>query len=132
MSRLVADTTRTFPDAEQKLRTLGYYPIQNARTRQVMPVARSQFDDGLDHDVLRATTSIHERPLLIVHGRDDEAVPEADARALAGAHGNAELLLLEGAGHTFGCVHPFAGSTPATVPPPAPTVKMSTDGTARS
>jgi putative redox protein len=39
------------------------------------------------------------RPLLVVHGTEDEAVPSFDARVLADAHGSAELRLINGAGH---------------------------------
>jgi putative redox protein len=39
------------------------------------------------------------RPLLVMHGEDDESVPTSDARQLALAHGSAELSLLTGAGH---------------------------------
>jgi alpha-beta hydrolase superfamily lysophospholipase len=39
------------------------------------------------------------RPLLVMHGDDDESVPTADARQLAEAHGSAELRLINGAGH---------------------------------
>jgi pimeloyl-ACP methyl ester carboxylesterase len=39
------------------------------------------------------------RPLLVMHGEDDDSVPTTDARQLAEAHGSAELSLLPGAGH---------------------------------
>ncbi|HWL42940.1 MAG TPA: alpha/beta fold hydrolase [Ilumatobacter sp.] len=39
------------------------------------------------------------RPMLVMHGEDDDSVPTSDARQLAGAHGSAELSLLPGAGH---------------------------------
>lgn len=39
------------------------------------------------------------RPLIVMHGDDDESVPTSDARQLAAAHGAAELSLLSGAGH---------------------------------
>jgi pimeloyl-ACP methyl ester carboxylesterase len=39
------------------------------------------------------------RPMLVMHGMDDESVPTSDARRLADAHGKAELRLLDGAGH---------------------------------
>ncbi|MEY2959199.1 MAG: hypothetical protein RLZZ01_1767 [Actinomycetota bacterium] len=39
------------------------------------------------------------RPLLIMHGDDDESVPTSDSRQLAQSHGAAELVLLAGAGH---------------------------------
>jgi putative redox protein len=39
------------------------------------------------------------RPLLVVHGSDDEVVPSFDARVLADAHGSCELRFINGAGH---------------------------------
>jgi putative redox protein len=39
------------------------------------------------------------RPLLVVHGEEDEAVTPFDARDLADAHGSAELRIIGGAGH---------------------------------
>ena len=39
------------------------------------------------------------RPLLVMHGEDDESVPASDSRQLAQAHGSAELSVLAGAGH---------------------------------
>jgi putative redox protein len=41
------------------------------------------------------------RPLLVMHGGDDELVPPLDARVLAEAHGGAELKLVPGAGHSL-------------------------------
>ena len=39
------------------------------------------------------------RPLLVMHGADDDTVPALDARAVADAHGGAELKIVPGAGH---------------------------------
>lgn len=39
------------------------------------------------------------RPMLVMHGDEDDSVPVSDARQLVNAHGDAELSLLEGAGH---------------------------------
>jgi len=39
------------------------------------------------------------RPLLILHGQDDELVPVFDSRIVADAHGSAELRIIHGAGH---------------------------------
>ena len=39
------------------------------------------------------------RPLLILHGSEDESVPSFDARVLADAHGDAELRIISGAAH---------------------------------
>lgn len=39
------------------------------------------------------------RPLMVIHGSDDESVPQFDARVLSDAHGSAELRIIGGAGH---------------------------------
>jgi uncharacterized protein len=39
------------------------------------------------------------RPLLVVHGSDDDLVPDFDARVIADAHTAAELRLLDSTGH---------------------------------
>ena len=39
------------------------------------------------------------RPMLVMHGEDDDSVPASDARQLVKAHGSAELSLFAGAGH---------------------------------
>lgn len=39
------------------------------------------------------------RPLLVLHGADDDLVPPFDARVVADAHGSAEMRLIEGGGH---------------------------------
>ncbi len=51
---------------------------------------------------VRAVAAIAEvapRPVLLLHGSDDEAVPVFDARVLADAHGDADLRIIEGGGH---------------------------------
>jgi fermentation-respiration switch protein FrsA (DUF1100 family) len=39
------------------------------------------------------------RPMLVMHGTEDDSVPVSDARQLVNGHGAAELSLLGGAGH---------------------------------
>jgi uncharacterized protein len=39
------------------------------------------------------------RPLLVLHGSDDEMVPVFDARVIADAHGDASLRIIEGGPH---------------------------------
>ncbi|HUF31945.1 MAG TPA: alpha/beta fold hydrolase [Acidimicrobiales bacterium] len=41
------------------------------------------------------------RPLLLIQGSDDDVVPSLDARALADCHGQADLRIINGAGHTL-------------------------------
>jgi len=46
-----------------------------------------------------AAEAFSPRPMLVLHGSEDEAVPSFDARMVADAHGGAELRIISGAGH---------------------------------
>jgi len=46
-----------------------------------------------------AASALAPRPMLIMHGEEDDLVPSLDARYLADAHGSAELRIIAGAGH---------------------------------
>jgi len=48
---------------------------------------------------LTAVRTMAPRPLLLIHGSDDDVVPVFDARVLADAHGSADLRIIEGGGH---------------------------------
>jgi putative redox protein len=48
---------------------------------------------------LEAAKRFAPRPLLVVHGGEDDTVPLVDARLFAQAHGSAELRMINGAGH---------------------------------
>jgi len=39
------------------------------------------------------------RPLMVIHGSEDESVPHFDARVLSDAHGSADLRIIGGAAH---------------------------------
>ena len=101
----------------ERWRRDGKIDVVNLRTGQVLPV----FLDLLrDLEKNRATLDpLHAAsrlviPWLIVHGTADESVPLDDGEALrrASRSERTELLLVEGAGHTFGVKHPWAGTTP--------------------
>ena len=91
--------------------------ITNARTGQVMPVSPAYLRDLEENterlDIRRAAARLT-LPWLIVHGEADTSVTPDDARTLWDMAGeNAELLLIEGADHTFGAKHPYQGATDA-------------------
>lgn len=75
--------------------------------REVGMIAEPTFPADLDAwsrelKELRAVASapvLVPRPLLVVHGSDDDLVPVFDARVLVDAHGDAELRIMNGAGH---------------------------------
>lgn len=56
-----------------------------AELREVQPVA--------------AAAALAPRPLLVVHGDRDDLTPLDDGRAIADAHGDAEIRFIDGAGH---------------------------------
>lgn len=102
-------------ELKQEIREKGVATIPNARTGQAMPIRREVLDD-LERNrerfnILKRLPSF-ERPLLILHGSADRSVPLTAAKQLASAASHARLIVIEGADHTFGCVHPFRGTTP--------------------
>jgi alpha-beta hydrolase superfamily lysophospholipase len=115
----VAGFQRYTRDELARWRRDGQVEVVNTRTGQVLPIGLRSLDDLEANaagplDVLGAAARLRV-PWLIVHGSEDESVPVRDAKDLARASGSprTELFLVEGAGHTFGARHPWAGSTPA-------------------
>ena len=84
----------------------------NARTGQVLPLYVSILDDWLERSAeydVPAAVQARALPTLVIHGDADEAVAVDEARYIADAfsHEDSELVILPGAGHTFGTAHPF-------------------------
>ncbi len=101
-------------DADAVLAEKGYYPFPNGRTKQLMPVTLPAFEDGRRRKhAIRDAAAALTCPALFVHGTQDESVPIAALDRLVEWCPRAEALRIEGAGHTFGAVHPFQGSTEA-------------------
>ena len=96
-------------------RESGVIYIPNKRTGQSMPLQVDLLEDLETNrerlDISAAAGDVR-APWLIVHGREDETVAAEEARTLAQLADGARLLLVDGAGHTFQAVHPFAGTTP--------------------
>ncbi|MDJ0972967.1 MAG: alpha/beta hydrolase [Planctomycetota bacterium] len=106
----VATTVFEPPDWEDQLRGQGYYGMPNARTKQLMPIGRHAFESGRAWSIEDAAREL-DRPVLLIHGTADESVAPGSMDQLAAWCKSAETLPIEGAGHTFGAVHPFQGST---------------------
>jgi pimeloyl-ACP methyl ester carboxylesterase len=106
----VAEPNRFPEEAVALAEAQGYVEVLNARTGQQMPVGLDYFHDAENHDILAAAHDMRQ-PLLLIHGTADESVPVREGRDLRDAGGGV-LLEIEGAGHTFGAVHPFQGPTP--------------------
>jgi len=111
-------TVRRWTDEQMETwRRAGVYPVRNARTGEELLVGRGTLED-VERNVegsldIGAAASRLTCPWLLVHGTEDETVDFMEARLLAGAAPLvARLLSIDGAGHTYGAVHPFAGMTP--------------------
>ena len=103
---------------KESWRDRGMLDIVNARTGQVLPLYTDLLDDIEAHGGgaldIPAAAGRMAAPWLVVHGTADESVALADAERLhaSSAAPVTELLEIDGAGHTFGTVHPWAGMTP--------------------
>lgn len=81
--------------------------LEHAREVGIMPTvpAGSAYDRWVrELRGIRTVTcaeALAPRPLLLLHGSDDEAVPVFDARVLADAHGSADLRIVEGGQHAL-------------------------------
>ena len=106
----VATFDRWDPPTKERWRTTGRVHTRNARTGQDLPLDRTLLED-LEGNASRldveAAASEVKVPWLVLHGTEDESVPDSEAVLLAEAAPAARLARLEGAGHTFGAAHPL-------------------------
>lgn len=78
-----------------------------AHARQTGAVRDEAFPEDFDAwsaelaeiQAVRGAGELAPRPLLILHGADDDVVPVFDSRIVADAHGGAELRIIHAAGH---------------------------------
>ena len=114
----ISHVNRWSPEQVASWRASGQIDIVNARTGQVLPMLLDTLEDVERNgagslDVAKAASAIRV-PWLLIHGQADEAVPGTEAERLAALSTSPdfELVTLEGAGHTFGAAHPWAGTNP--------------------
>lgn len=90
----------------------GVVYAKNGRTKQDMPLYYQFYEHLVANkdrlNIIKAAKHL-EVPFLIVHGTADEAVQLHDAEELHKVARHSKLLVLQGAGHTFGVKHPFEG-----------------------
>ncbi|MGE0191791.1 MAG: alpha/beta hydrolase family protein [Planctomycetota bacterium] len=98
------------PEQDAALRRNGYVIVPNARTGQAMPVGRPAFEAAERPDVLGEAVA-RPVPTLAVHGTADESVPVASLERIQSALPHVDGRRIDGAGHTFGAMHPFPGPT---------------------
>jgi pimeloyl-ACP methyl ester carboxylesterase len=91
----------------------GVRYVKNGRTHQDMPHSIEQLTDFETHRKeldIRNTCLVLKKPILILHGDQDESVSIEEGEAIA-AWTNQPLEIIEGANHTFGASHPFQEQT---------------------
>lgn len=88
----------------------GVMNIENARTRQKMPLYYQLYENYTEHkkdlDIARAVDKLT-IPFLIIHGTEDESVPFEHALEMKKWNQRAKLDLIPHGSHTFGVKHPF-------------------------
>lgn len=106
-----SDVDRFDEETKEAWRREGILRIPNGRTGQVHRMSVAALEDAERNrerlDLLAAAARL-DAPWLVVHGEGDATVDVGCGRRLAAAGTRSELLVLDGAGHTFGASHPMA------------------------
>jgi esterase/lipase len=112
----VSDLARYTERQKKEWKKRGFIEVLNTRTKQRMKLNISLLEDIENN--LEGTLNIEgavknlNKPLLIVQGEEDLAVPVKEAKTLYNwsDQENTELIILPSTGHTFDIKHPFEGS----------------------
>ncbi len=102
---------------KEEWRKKGYFEVLNTRTNQLMRLNVEILEDIEQNrngslNIENAVKNLN-KPLLIVHGDQDLAVPIVEAEQIYdwSDKSQTELFKLFRTGHTFDIVHPFSGTT---------------------
>ncbi len=96
----------------QKWKTKGVAIIKNGRTKQDMPLyyqLKKDFDRHKKKYSVKNVLENFKKPLMVIHGGNDKAVPEFAAHQMKEWYPKAELYIIENANHVFGGKHPWTG-----------------------
>ncbi len=105
-----------FDDAfKEEVARHGIAYVANARTGQSMPIRQTFYDDLKQNaerfDIASQLAGL-KTPVLSVQGDADSDRLKEGFRRLREAAPNQSFVTIAGGTHTFGAVHPFAGTTP--------------------
>ncbi|MBB5638592.1 pimeloyl-ACP methyl ester carboxylesterase [Pedobacter cryoconitis] len=97
-------------EQEEEWITSGRIFVENARTKEKMPLNSTLLEDFKAHreefDILHAAAKV-KIPWLILHGDDDVNVKFSVAQQLAQAQPRAQLQKIKGGNHVYGANHPY-------------------------
>lgn len=110
----VSDFASRFPFGRglKEWKEKGVYHAMNARTGQQLPHYIQFFDDYVENEEqldIRVKTRQIDKPFLILHGSEDEAVHISEAMRLNKWGMFSSMQFIQGASHTFGSKHPWEG-----------------------
>jgi esterase/lipase len=113
----VAEFNRYGDETKRVWRERGFIEALNTRTKQKMRMNVSLLEDlekNFSRLNIKGAMEKIDVPVLIMHGSEDLAVEKSEAETLykLGKRDKTKLVILEKTSHTFGAVHPFAGTTP--------------------
>jgi len=111
----ISDIDARWPADLEKWKTEGVRYILNGRTHQQMPLYYQLYEDFKANEAaysVAAAAAGMSQPFLIIHGLNDEAVDATAAQELHDWCAHSSLVLIAGAGHTFGVGHPHVGEIP--------------------
>ena len=100
-------------DILEDWKNTGVRYVKNGRTHQEMPHFIEQLTDFETHRKeldIRNACLVLKKPLLILHGDQDESVSIEEGKEIA-AWTKQPLHIIHGANHTFGASHPFEKNT---------------------
>ncbi|RSK47037.1 alpha/beta hydrolase family protein [Hymenobacter rigui] len=109
----ISDVNPGWPEPlMQQWQQQGVFHVENSRTGQQLPLYFQIVEDyhknrlrlDIRHGLRR---KLKGRPLLVLHGDQDETVPLARAHQLKEWQPAAELVVLPGVTHNFGGAHPW-------------------------
>ncbi len=114
----VSDFDRYSDEHKKKWKEKGYFEVLNTRTNQMMRLNSTLLDDIENNKTrldIKAAAKRLCKPFLIIHGKEDLSVRFSEAEAIytSSEKSLTELFAVENTGHTFGVVHPYAGTTKA-------------------
>jgi pimeloyl-ACP methyl ester carboxylesterase len=102
------------PEQEEEWIRSGKIYVENARTKEKMPLNSSLLHDYNQHqdeyNILEKARGI-KIPWLIVHGDQDVNVDFTIAQRLAQTQPTATIKKIEGANHVYGASHPYTDNT---------------------
>ncbi|WP_316818748.1 alpha/beta hydrolase [Pedobacter nyackensis] len=97
-------------EQEEEWKRTGKIYVENARTKEKMPLNSTLLDDFNQHkesfNIIDAAKRIN-IPWLILHGDEDVNVNFSVAQELARRQLTAQIQKIEGANHVFGASHPY-------------------------